>query len=84
MLHEHPILLQVRMSIEYGILPLSAEAFAWYAWNVCAPLKNNPREAYEWGHLGMLLAQKHYHLIKHSDRTRIRHHYYGMFNIISS
>ncbi len=65
------------MSIEYGLFPLSADAFAWYAWNVCVPLKRDPREAYEWGHLGMLLAQKY--SLKHSDRARIRHHYYCKF-----
>ncbi len=65
------------MSIEYGVLPLSAEVFAWYAWNVCMALKRDVRQAYEWGHLGLLLCEKLKAFLKVSDRGRIFNHYYG-------
>ncbi len=65
------------MSIEYGILPLCAEAFLLYSWNVGIALKQDIRQAYEWGHLGLLLCQKLYSQIKLFDRGRIWFLYYG-------
>ncbi len=65
------------MSIEYGILPLCAEAFLIYSWNVGIALKQDIRQAYEWGHLGLLLCQKLYSQIKLFDRGRIWFLYYG-------
>ncbi len=62
---------QVRMSIEYGILPLSAETFLAYAWTVCIALKEDLYQALEWSHLSMLLVKKFHAHIKLSNRGRV-------------
>ncbi len=62
---------QVRMSIEYGILPLSPEAFLKYSWIVCITLKEDFCQAYEWDNLALLLAKKLYTQINPSNRGRI-------------
>ncbi len=62
---------QVRMSIEYGISPLSVEAFLLYAWIVCIAFKEDLRQAREWGHLSMRLVEKLHTHIKLSNSGRV-------------
>ncbi len=59
------------MSIEYGISPLSAEAFLLYGWGVCSALKEDLRQAREWGYLSMRLVEKLHTHIKLSNRGRV-------------